>query len=325
MSSKLTRQDLIERLKNVGYTSLSRLRKGELEQLYLKMQKQEEKKEEKNVTFRETVSMNIITQNISTPSSISNHSTSSNITTLSERPSNLSTRLPTSERLTTRRNKKPDPVYFEEEFEKLRNTEISKYTKIVQLGQPGKEGTTYLVMDPIRPEKRYAMKCFRRTKSENRLAEEAHYQWIVSKAGLAPKVYEFNPREKYILMEALDRTLLNILHENHGKFPESLQQKVIDLYKQLDETGVAVNDGNPRNIMEKNGKLYMIDYGLAKFSNSSSFRKYPTPNMTLLPNALFFYIKEKFDTRDWTLLRKLVPAEALREYDRSYLLKHQKR
>jgi hypothetical protein len=178
MSVKLTRQDLIDRLKNVGYTSLSRLRKGELEQLYSKIQKQEEKKEEKNVTFRETVSMNIITQNVSTPLN------PSNVSTPSERPSNPSTRLANSKssegRLTTRRNKKPDPVYFEEEFEKLRTTEISKYTKIVQLGQPGKEGTTYLVMDPVRPEKRYAMKCFRRTKSENRLAEEAHYQWIVS-------------------------------------------------------------------------------------------------------------------------------------------------
>lgn len=318
MSLKLTRQDLIERLKNVGYTSLSRLRKGELEQLYLKIQKQEEKKEEKNVTFRETVSMNIITQNLSNPPTHSTHSTHSAHSNRAKSSESL-------EREASKRDRKPEPIYFEEEFEKLRTTEISKYTKIVQLGQPGKEGTTFLVMDPFRPEKRYAMKCFRRTKSENRLAEEAHYQWIVSKAGLAPKVYEFNTKEKYILMEALDRTLLNILHENHGKFPESLQQKVIDLYKQLDETGIAVNDGNPRNIMEKNGKLYMIDYGLAKFSNSPSFRKYPTPNMTLLPNALFFYIKEKFDTRDWTLLRKLVPAEALREYDRSYLLKHQKR
>ncbi len=302
---KLTRQDLIERLRSVGYTSLSRLRKDELEDMYKKIEqniKREESKlssEETKVSFREPLE----SVKISIPASLRESTSSKNVV----------------------EKKKPPTIYYEEEFEKLRFDGISKYVKLSQLGQSGKEGTTYLVMDPAYAGKRYAMKCFRKTKSENRIAEEAHYQWLVAKYGIAPQVYQFNTKEKYILMEPLDQTLLSILTENKGIFPKKLQQEVIELYKKLDETGIAVNDGNPRNIMEKNGKLYMIDYGLAKMASSPSFRKLKTPNLSLLPNALLYYVKERFDTTSWVEIRQHVPPESLQHYDKIYRMKNPKK
>ena len=60
------------------------------------------------------------------------------------------------------------------DFEKYKEKEESKYKKVRQLGEEGKEGTTYLVIDNS-TNKRYAMKQFRPSKSIDRMTREAEF------------------------------------------------------------------------------------------------------------------------------------------------------
>ncbi len=189
-------------------------------------------------------------------------------------------------------------------FSKLRNDGPNTYANIGQLGSPGKEGIVYLVMG--QDEKLYAMKTFRKTKSGNTIEREAYFQFLAAQNGIAPKIIEYNPVEKYIVMERLDKTLVELLKEQKNVLTKSQQEKIIELYDSLDEIGIMVDDSNPRNIMIKNDRFYMIDYGFAKYTTDKSYQGYKRPNFTILTIGLLTWVKDTIPTKTWTYIRSQV-------------------
>ena len=182
-----------------------------------------------------------------------------------------------------------------------------RFVKITQLGRPGKEGVVFLVVDDNA--NKYAMKTFKPRKSGNTLEKEAYFQHLASQKGISPAIIEYNPEKKYIVMELLSRTLLEVIAAQNNVLTEVQQRQIIDLYRKLDEIGIVINDGNPLNVMEKNGRFYLIDYGFAKFSTHKDFQKYTLPNYELMPLGLLIWLKGKVPTKGWTYFRQQIKPE----------------
>jgi predicted Ser/Thr protein kinase len=193
------------------------------------------------------------------------------------------------------------------EFMGYKKEGVSDYIKLSQLGKPGKEGTVYLVSHPVTL-KRYAMKTFRKKKSGRTLEKEAFYQYLASKQGISPKIIEYNPEEKYIVMEILNQTLLDVI-KSQGTLTSDQQHQIINVYKRLDSIGIMLNDANPLNLMEKDGKIFAIDYGFAKFTDHKDFKDYPYPNAQLMPLGLLLWLKDRQSTRSWTVIRNAISPE----------------
>lgn len=178
-----------------------------------------------------------------------------------------------------------------------------KWQKIKTLGHPGKEGVTYLVTNE--DGKSYAMKTFRKTKSANRIREEKSYQEIAAKAGVSPSVIDYDIDHKYIVMDLLDDTLLNIVRKQGGQMSRVQEKQIYKIYEKLDEIGVFHNDANPLNLMlGKDGKMYAIDFGFSKFITP----EYDMKNTTQMTAALIIWLRKFFpEMRATYLVTKLEP------------------
>lgn len=196
-----------------------------------------------------------------------------------------------------------------------RNGDINRYFKLVQLGSRGKEGTTYMVAD-IETKKKYAMKTFKKTKSPNTLLREIEFQRLAHDHHVAPKVVDYNLEEKWIVMDLLDRTLLDILNEQNNTLTEDQQKQIIQLFENLDKAGIVHNDANPLNIMELKGKFYMIDYGFSKFSNHKDFKDYgEAPNVKIMTVGLILWMKKIHrPVKSWTYILSVIPDHLIKGF-----------
>lgn len=197
---------------------------------------------------------------------------------------------------------------YSNEFLNLRKEGPSYYIRLSQLGRTGKEGTVYLVVDPENGN-HYAMKTFRSRKSGKTLEKEAFYQYLASKHNISPKIIEYNTDEKYIVMEILEYTLIEILRKQNGQLSEEQQYQILNIYKKLDEIGIMIDDANPLNLMTKGGKFYAIDYGLARFIDHKKFEKYPQPNSQLMPIGLLLWLKNKIPIENFKVIQNAIPLE----------------
>ena len=93
----------------------------------------------------------------------------------------------------------PEPKIEEEVKEKKEKWQIED-----KIGYEGKEGTVYNVK---KGSKYYAMKKFKKDKSENKIKLESDLQKIASKDYLSPKIYDVDLENKYIVMDKLDKNL----------------------------------------------------------------------------------------------------------------------
>lgn len=178
------------------------------------------------------------------------------------------------------------------EYEEYKKEKIDKYTRHKQLGEKGKEGTTYLVTD--HNGKEYAMKTFKKSKSSSKLHKEYNLQKKASKAGVAPKVYDCDTVGKWILMEKMDSHLYEQLNKEKGSLSKKHQERLIEIFRKLDEIGVFHNDANLCNYMLKNGEIHLIDYGFAKEITPELKKKLGTdsPNSKLMLIGLILKLKE---------------------------------
>jgi len=133
------------------------------------------------------------------------------------------------------------------------------YKIISQIGK-GKDGKIFLVRDYKNRE--YAMKTFRKNKSLENLRREYDFLKKASKENISPKVYELNEKERYIVMEKMDSRLLgHILEKGLSK---TYQLQLFNIFSILDDLKIYHNDANLNNYMLKDGKIYILDFGLAK-------------------------------------------------------------
>ena len=175
------------------------------------------------------------------------------------------------------------------EFEEYKYAK-DRYKKIGELGHKGKEGRTYLVRNEKNRE--YAMKTFSRRKSSARIIREVSLQRKASNMGVSPSIIEYNLDNKFIVMEKLEKTLLDILKRQKGKLTIKQQRRIMEIFQLLDQAKVFHADPSPLNFMENNKQLYIIDFGMAKDIDKRVIRTHgETPNMKL--GVLGFVLKLK--------------------------------
>ena len=178
------------------------------------------------------------------------------------------------------------------QYEDYKKEKVDKYKKIEQIGNTGKEGITYLVK--TNGGRYFAMKTFKKTKSSDRLRQEADLQQIASQFGIAPKVIDIDTVSKYIVMEKMEKHLVDVMKEQNGDLTEDQQKHIIHIFKKLDEAKVFHGDSNILNYMYKKNKLYMIDFGMSKSIDDKLIKKLKTstPNMTLMNLGFILKLKE---------------------------------
>ena len=219
-------------------------------------------------------------------------------------------------------NKKSKSEYIEDiqiafgEYEKYKTKKIDKYVRIRQLGNKGKEGTTYLVRDI--KEREFAMKTFRKTKSSNTLKNEYSFQQQAAKAGIAPRVVEYDSVSKYIVMEKMDIHLIDLIKKQKGTLLRNQQLQIIEIFKHLDDINVFHADSNILNYMLKGKRIYLIDYGFAKEITPRLCKKLGTnhPNTRMMTLGLVLKLKElKFPPSSWKYLRRQISEEELKRFN----------
>lgn len=182
-----------------------------------------------------------------------------------------------------------------------------QYIIINQLGDAGKDAKTYCVK---LGRKQYAMKQFKPRKSVKKIEDEVELQLIAAKAKISPVILEVNEKYKYIVMEKLDKHLIDIHDEK--KISLDHQKQLIKIYKILDEQGIFHGDPNPLNYMIKNKKLYVIDFGMSKKIDSKLEKKLNTnqPNLTIMTLAMVLKLKAMNYPKDsYSYLLSHIPVE----------------
>jgi len=203
------------------------------------------------------------------------------------------------------------------EYEKYHKEKIEKYKKQYQIGNKGKEGITYLVLD--RKDNPFAMKTFRKTKATSTLSNEVKFQKKAGKAGISPKVYDYDTVSKYIVMDLLDKHLLDVIEEQKGCLKKKQQERIIEIFETLDTLNIFHGDVNLANYMiDKKGKIYIIDFGFAKEINDSLKRKLKCekPNSELMLLGFILKLKDyKYDPSSYKYLSKNLSKSIREKYE----------
>jgi serine/threonine-protein kinase len=169
---------------------------------------------------------------------------------------------------------------------KQNKSKVRKYKKYKvesQLGLVGKDAKTFLVTDKFGYE--YALKQYKKQKSSKKILQEVAFQRRCSDAFLSPKIIDVNLEEKFIVMEKMDTHLLDEINQNGG-IPLQRQKELVALLKKLDKIGIFHGDANLLNLMIKNNRLYIIDFGMAKEINEKLIFSMKTNS----PNLIFMIL-----------------------------------
>jgi hypothetical protein len=153
-----------------------------------------------------------------------------------------------------------------------------------QLGESGKEGTCYLVINKSNEE--YAMKQFKTRKSKVKFDKEVSFQRRACELGLAPKVIDVMYDPPRIVMECMNRTIEQVIKDQNGILTEDQQNDIISLCQKLDENNIYHCDPNPLNLMEGfDGKFKWIDYGMSIDINVKKHTN--NPNVKALTSVFY--------------------------------------
>lgn len=191
------------------------------------------------------------------------------------------------------------------EYKDYKKKTRDKYKIIKQIGNVGKEGTTYLVEDTITG-KRYAMKTFKKTKSESRLKKEVELQKLAASAGCAPIVFEYSTVFKYIVMDLMDEHLLEVISRQKGILTNKQQKQLISLYTGLDKAKVFHADSNMLNYMYTGDKIKIIDYGMSKPIDARLIKALGTDKPNIHYMTLGFILKMRNMNYDVTKLELML-------------------
>jgi len=202
------------------------------------------------------------------------------------------------------------------EYETYKTAKLDKYVKIRQLGNKGKEGTTYLVTD--RDDREFAMKTFRKTKSSINLKIEYDFQKRAACVGISPRVVEYDNVSKYIVMEKMDDHLIDIIANQNKNLNKKQQYEIIEIYRKLDEINIFHGDSNMMNYMLKNKKIYIIDFGFSKEISSKLIKKLGTntPNYKIMTLGFILKLKELgCNSSSWKYLQKCISESNINKFN----------
>jgi serine/threonine protein kinase len=149
---------------------------------------------------------------------------------------------------------------------KINGTNSDPYTIVKQLGSKGKDANVYLVRNS--KGKLYASKQFRKNKNISTIKKEVDMQKIAASIKLSPKIIEYDLNKKYIIMQALDKNLFDLMKKKNGKISQKYQKEMLKIFKTLDQIGIFHKDPSPLNFMlDSKDDLYIIDFGMASNIN----------------------------------------------------------
>jgi tRNA A-37 threonylcarbamoyl transferase component Bud32 len=176
-------------------------------------------------------------------------------------------------------------------FENYKIQQETKYNKIQQLGNEGKDAITYLVKTP--KNQIYAMKTYKIKKNVD-IEKEAYLQSLAIKQGISPKIKEVDTVLNFIIMEKMDGHLHEIMKKQDGNLTKSQQINIIDIFKKLDSAKVFHGDANILNYMYLGNKIYIIDFGMSQIIDSSLIKSLGTntPNMSVMLLGFILKLKE---------------------------------
>ena len=135
-------------------------------------------------------------------------------------------------------------------------------------------------------------------------------QELAYEVGISPKPIDINIYRKYILMEKLDTHLIDVTKPKQLTLDN--QKQLITIYKKLDNIHIFHGDPNPLNYMIKNKRLYVIDFGMSKYINSSMKKKVKSekPNIELMTLSMVMKLKNmNFPESSYKYLIKHIPEE----------------
>lgn len=99
--------------------------------------------------------------------------------------------------------------------------------------------------------------------------DEVYLQSIAARMGVAPKIYDVKKgSENWIItMDDLGHTntLSYIYGEDAEKLPEWIWDEIRFIMNILLDSGIEYVDITPYNFMEVDGKIYVIDFGDARY------------------------------------------------------------
>jgi serine/threonine protein kinase len=185
--------------------------------------------------------------------------------------------------------------------------ESPNWVALHQLGKRGKEGKIYYVVDTSGHG--MAMKVFRKNKNPDAIKKEVNFQIISaeSKYRLSPRVVEYDINKRYIIMEKLDKTLVDIIEEQKGKLTLDQQKKIISLFVGLDALGIFHNDANPLNIMTRGDKWYVIDFGFSCRCDHKDIVNVEFPNVQFMTVGLVsWFVDNGYDPKTYPYLLKFL-------------------
>lgn len=183
--------------------------------------------------------------------------------------------------------------------------------KIIQKSpqKKGKDGTVTLIRSGR------VKKTFRRNKNRELIEKEVNFMKKGYRLGVSPKIYEYfsgeDDENPYIVMEELDKTLVDTINRSKGKMSKEHQRQVISILSILDKNLIFHGDVSPLNFMtgkgEKKDKLYIIDYGMAKDMDEAFIKKHSKDaNIKLGITVFILKIREQFpDFHPELLLKKV--------------------
>jgi tRNA A-37 threonylcarbamoyl transferase component Bud32 len=108
----------------------------------------------------------------------------------------------------------------------------------------------------------------KRVKEKNALIE-VELQRISSKYGFSPKIHklEFVDDECLIYMDEVGKCLADIYGDTPDNIPDNIWSDIREMIRTLyEEEGIEYVDITSYNFTEKDGKIYIIDFGDAQYA-----------------------------------------------------------
>lgn len=203
-----------------------------------------------------------------------------------------------------------------QEYSDHQEKKEKRFLKLNQLGEKGRECKAFLVCDQTNPGKEgFAMKKYRKNKPTNLIRQEHEFHLLAEKAGISPKLVDVDLIGKSMTMECLRYDLLDLIHNQKGILKRAQQMRIIEIFKILDTIGVFHMDANPRNFMEKDGIIYIIDYGYSKAITPRLKSKYGSENLNLdyMTISFVFQLRESYPDINLKYIEKYIDPEAAKK------------
>ena len=176
-----------------------------------------------------------------------------------------------------------------------------------QLGDPGKDAVTWQVNTG--GSKKLALKQFKKRKSVKKIRKEVELQTLASDAGIAPVIHYVDYEKRYIVMDKLDKHLVDVGSDMF--ISNDSQRQLVNLYKKLDDIGIYHGDPNPLNYMFKRKKLYVIDFGMSSAIDSKLKKKLAseTPNADIMALSMVLKLKKiGFPEQSYSIISDSLPT-----------------